>query len=64
MAEFETFFNEFYAAALLASIIWDAWHADAPWGFFFDVSHQFWDEARHAEFGLRRLRELGGDPRG
>lgn len=62
IAEFETFFNEFYAAALLASIIYDAWHAEAPWEFYFDLSHQFWDEVRHAEFGLRRLRELGHEP--
>lgn len=62
LAEFETFFNEFYAAALLASILYDTWHADAPWAFFLDLSHQFWDEVRHAEFGLRRLRELGVEP--
>lgn len=62
VAEFRVFFNEFYAAALLASIIYDAWNANAPWEFFVDVGHQFWDEVRHAEFGLRRLRELGVEP--
>jgi uncharacterized ferritin-like protein (DUF455 family) len=62
VAEFATFFNEFYAAALLASILWDARHAEAPWDFFHDVAHQCWDEVRHAEFGLRRLRELGEEP--
>jgi len=62
VAEFVTFFNEFYAVALLASILYDAWNAEAPWEFFFDLAHQFWDEVRHAEFGLRRLRELGLEP--
>jgi hypothetical protein len=62
VSEFQIFFNEFYAAALLATIIYDAWHARAPWEFFFDMCHHFWDEVRHAEFGLRRLHELGIEP--
>ncbi|MBE7464125.1 MAG: DUF455 family protein [Planctomycetes bacterium] len=63
VAELEIFFNEFYAAALLASILFDAWNADAPWEFFHDMAHHFWDEVRHAEFGLIRLRELGVEPK-
>ncbi|MCW8132303.1 MAG: DUF455 family protein [Planctomycetota bacterium] len=63
IAEMEIFFNEFYAAALLASILFDAWNAHAPWEFFFDLSHHFWDEVRHAEFGVRRLKELGVEPK-
>jgi hypothetical protein len=62
IAEFQVFFNEFYAAALLASVLYDAWTTQAPWEFFLDVAHHFWDEVRHAEFGLRRLRELGVEP--
>jgi hypothetical protein len=62
VAEFRVFFNEFYAAALLASVIYDAWNSTVPWEFFVDIGHQFWDEVRHAEFGLLRLRELGIEP--
>jgi len=62
IAEMQIFFNEFYAAALLASILYDAWNAKAPWEFFYDLSHHFWDEVRHAEFGVRRLKELGVEP--
>ncbi|MBI3831820.1 MAG: DUF455 family protein [Planctomycetes bacterium] len=62
IAEMQIFFNEFYAAALVATILFDAWHADAPWEFFHDLSHHFWDEVRHAEFGVLRLKELGVEP--
>jgi hypothetical protein len=62
IAEFKIFFNEFYAAALLATILFDAWNLEAPWEFTFDMSHHFWDEVRHAEFGLKRLTELGAKP--
>ena len=62
IAEFRIFFNEFYAAALIATILSDAWDLNAPWEFTFDMSHHFWDEVRHAEFGLRRLTELGAQP--
>jgi hypothetical protein len=62
IAEMEIFFNEFYAAGLLATVIIDSWGA-TPWDFVFDMSHHFWDEVRHAEFGLIRLRELGIEPR-
>jgi len=62
VAEMEIFFNEFYAAALLASILDDARDAQAPWAFFHDMAHHFWDEVRHAEFGRVRLTELGHAP--
>lgn len=60
--EFEVFFNEFYAAALMATINYDAWNVSAPRQFFLDIAHHFWDEVRHAEFGATRLRELGIEP--
>ena len=62
IAEFEIFFNELWATGLLATIIVDAWDSGAPWAFFFDMAHHLWDEARHAEFGMVRLRELGVEP--
>lgn len=60
--EFEVFFNEFYAAALMATVNHDAWNVDAPRQFFLDIAHHFWDEVRHAEFGATRLRELEIEP--
>lgn len=60
--QFKVFFNEFYAAALLASILFDADEGDYPWEFFADFSRHFWDEARHSEFGSIRLKELGTEP--
>lgn len=63
VAELEIFFNEFYAAALLAGVLFDAWDSGLPWAFFHDLSHHFWDEVRHAEFGMMRLRELDLEPR-
>ncbi len=60
--QFKVFFNEFYAAALLASILFDAAENEYPWEFFADFSRHFWDEARHSEFGAIRLRELGVEP--
>jgi uncharacterized ferritin-like protein (DUF455 family) len=60
--QFKVFFNEFYAAALLASILYDTADNDYPWEFFADFSRHFWDEARHSEFGAVRLRELGVKP--
>lgn len=60
--QFKVFFNEFYAAALLASILYDAADGDYPWELFADFSRHFWDEARHSEFGTIRLRELGIEP--
>lgn len=60
--QFKVFFNEWYAAALLASVLFDAEAASIPWEFFHDFSRQFWDEVRHSEFGLVRLREMGVEP--
>jgi hypothetical protein len=62
IGEFEVYFNEFYAAALLASIIYDSSKLNAPRQYFMDIAHHFWDEVRHAEFGAIRLRELGVEP--
>ncbi|NHN28983.1 DUF455 family protein [Paenibacillus agricola] len=62
IGEFEVYFNEFYAAALLATIIYDSWKVQAPRQFFLDIAHHFWDEVRHAEFGALRLREAGVEP--
>lgn len=59
--QFRVYFNEFYAACLLASIIFDA-TADVPLDFIVDVAHQCWDEARHSQFGQLRLTELGAPP--
>jgi hypothetical protein len=30
-----------------------------PWEFYFDISRQLWDEARHSSFGESKLLELG-----
>jgi len=63
--QFRVFFNEFYAAALLASILYDALDSDSneyPWELLADFSRHFWDEARHSEFGAIRLKELGEEP--
>lgn len=60
--QFKVFFNEMYAAALLASILFDAAEDHLPWDFYRDFSRHFWDEVRHSEFGAVRLRELGVEP--
>lgn len=60
--DFKVFFNEFYAAGLLASVLFDADPAEVPWEFFQEFAKHFWDEVRHSEFGAIRLRELGVDP--
>ncbi len=60
--DFKVFFNEWYAAALLASVLYDADPAELPWEFFRDFARQFWDEVRHSEFGAVRLKELGETP--
>lgn len=62
IGEFEVYFNEFYAAAQLATIIYDSWKLNAPREYYMDIAHHFWDEVRHAEFGAIRLRELGAEP--
>lgn len=60
--DFKVFFNEMYAAALLASILYDAPPSEYPWEFLADVARHFWDEARHSQFGATRLAELGVAP--
>ena len=60
--QFKVFFNELYAAALLASILFDAFDDGYPWEFYSDFAHHFWDEVRHSEFGALRLTELGDRP--
>ena len=60
--QFKVFFNEFYAAAVLASILFDAAEDEVPWDFHREFTRHFWDEARHSEFGFLRLRELGVEP--
>jgi hypothetical protein len=59
--QFRVYFNEFYAASMLAAILYDA-TSDAPLEFMVDVAHQCWDEARHSQFGQMRLTELGMPP--
>jgi hypothetical protein len=59
--QFRVYFNEFYAACILASIVFDS-TADAPLDFIVDAAHQCWDEARHSQFGQMRLTELGVPP--
>lgn len=61
--EFQIYFNEFYAAGILATVILDGRDMSMPWDFYHDMAHHFWDEARHAEFGMKRLKELGVEPR-
>ena len=60
--QFKVFFNELYAAALLASILFDSADDGHPWEFYADFSRHFWDEVRHSEFGAIRLTELGTRP--
>lgn len=60
--QFRVFFNEIYAAAMLAALLYDGIEQHLPWGFVHDFTRQFWDECRHSEFGAVRLRELGYEP--
>jgi hypothetical protein len=60
--DFKVFFNELYAAALLASVLYDADPSEVPWEFLQDVARHFWDEVRHSQFGAVRLKELGYEP--
>jgi hypothetical protein len=60
--QFKVFFNELYAAALLASVLFDSFDDGHPWEYYVDFTHHFWDEARHSEFGATRLKELGEQP--
>jgi len=60
--QFKVYFNELYAAGILASILFDAWNSEVPFEFLYDVAHQCWDEVRHSQFGNARLRELHIEP--
>lgn len=60
--QFRVFFNEVYAASMLATIIFDAYKAGLEWDLVFGLTRHFWDEARHSEFGAIRLKELGMEP--
>jgi len=62
IAQFHVFFNELYAAAFLATILFDAEGGDYPWEMTEDFSRHFWDESRHSQFGMIRLREFGVEP--
>lgn len=61
-AQFRVFFNEIYAAAMLASVLYDGFEHKLPWAFTYDFARHFWDECRHSEFGAVRLAELGKAP--
>lgn len=60
--QFKVFFNEMYAACILASVLFDAASSAVPLDFLCDVAHHCWDEVRHSEFGAIRLHELGLAP--
>ncbi|NND72723.1 MAG: DUF455 family protein [Rhodothermales bacterium] len=60
--QFRIFFNEIYAAGILASILYDAFDHDMSAEFIHDFTRHFWDECRHSEFGAVRLKELGQEP--
>lgn len=60
--QFRVFFNEVYAAGMLAALLYEAAEQNLPWGFIHDFTRQFWDECRHSEFGAVRLKELGHEP--
>jgi len=51
------FLQEVQAADTCASLLFEA--PDMPWEFYFDLSRQMWDEARHSTFGENKLLELG-----
>lgn len=60
--QFRVFFNEIYAASMLATILFESFEQNLPWAFIHDVARHFWDECRHSEFGAVRLKELGLAP--
>lgn len=63
--QFRVFFNEFFAAGFLATVIYDALDDGGyPWEMIEDFCQHFWDEVRHSEFGAIRLKELGSEPTG
>lgn len=60
--QFRVFFNEIYAASILASILYQAFDQDVPWAMIRWFTRHFWDEVRHSQFGAVRLVELGSAP--
>jgi hypothetical protein len=60
--QFRIFFNEAYAAAMAASVVFEAYEKNMDFNFIHDFTRQFWDEVRHSEFGAVRLKELGEEP--
>jgi len=51
------FLQEVQACDTCGSLLFEA--PDMPWEFYFDISRQLWDEARHSAFGESKLQELG-----
>lgn len=62
LEQFRVFFNEIYAASILATILYDAFEQDMSWDMIHWFSRHFWDEIRHSQFGSARLQELGSAP--
>lgn len=60
--QFRVFFNEIYAASMLAALLYEAYEHGLQWDFVYDFTRHFWDETRHSEFGAVRLKELGYEP--
>jgi hypothetical protein len=60
--QFRVFFNEIYAASILATILHESFEHDVPWSMIRWFSRHFWDEVRHSQFGAVRLQELGEQP--
>lgn len=60
--QFRVFFNEIYAASILATVVHEAFDHDVPWSMIRWFSRHFWDEVRHSQFGAVRLQELGKQP--
>lgn len=60
--QFRIFFNEAYAAAMAATVVFEAFEKNMDFQFVHDFTRQFWDETRHSEFGAVRLKELGEEP--
>ncbi len=62
LEQFRVFFNEIYAASILATIVHDSFEQDMSWDMIHWFSRHFWDEIRHSQFGSSRLQELGSAP--
>ena len=60
--QFRVFFNEIYAASILATVVHQAFDQNAPWPMVRWFTRHFWDEVRHSQFGAVRLIELGQSP--